>query len=62
MDERDYKAINRELNQPLQQCHVSGQSEMLLAFAKFIDESTLTGLLAEPQWYVDAFLKANNSR
>lgn len=62
MDERDYKAMNKELNTPLQQCSVSGQSELLLAFAKFIDEQTLTGLFAEPKWYVDAFLKANNSR
>lgn len=30
MDERDYKALNRELNPPLQQCSVGGRSELFV--------------------------------
>jgi len=40
--------------------HVRQQSELLLAFAKWIDEETITSLLAEPEHYVERYLKANN--
>jgi hypothetical protein len=37
MDERDYKAMNRELNPPLQQCSVSRRSETIKNFGKILD-------------------------
>jgi len=40
---------------------VSGRSELLLAFAEWIAKDTITGLLGTPEYYVERFLKANNS-
>jgi len=39
-----------------------GQSEQLLAFAKWIDEETLGGLLAKPEYYVKTYLKKHSSQ
>jgi hypothetical protein len=41
--------------------HASKEKELLLAFATFISEETLTGLLARPIWYVDKFTKKAKS-
>jgi hypothetical protein len=35
---------------------VSGRSEQLLAFARWLDEETVAGLLAEPEYYVKRYL------
>ena len=35
---------------------VVGRSEQLLAFAKWLDEETIDGLLAEPEYYVKRYL------
>jgi hypothetical protein len=37
MDERDHKAMNEELNHPLQQCSVSLRSETIKNFGKILD-------------------------
>lgn len=35
---------------------VVGRSEQLLVFAKWLDEETVDGLLAEPEYYVRRYL------
>lgn len=35
---------------------VVGRSEQLLAFTKWLDEETIDGLLAEPEYYVKRYL------
>ena len=52
--------FDEAINKILLLFDVSGRSEQLLAFAEWLKNDTITGLIGEPQYYVERYLKANN--
>jgi len=53
---REWTGFIETLNQALRIHDVVGRSEQLLAFARWLDEETIAGLLAEPEYYVKRYL------
>jgi len=59
IETRDLERICRLALEQVKNCSihaVTGRSEELLVFAKWLDEETIDGLLAEPDYYVKRYL------